>query len=194
MVLAAALFDDPDVTFLFNSVEALLRVGFIALTGYLTLLLLLRLSGQRTLSQLTSLDLVIMVTLGSAFGRVLTAREVALLEVIAAFGSLVLLQVLVANIAGRLPRLRELITPTPALVFYEGRMIPGEMRRTRLGEADLLAAARRQGRGSLDGVRAILLEGNGALAVIGDDAYGDGRAVRAAAPGRAGQGRQDQPE
>ena len=176
------LLADPDVTFLFNSAAATLRVVFIAVAGYVTLLALLRLSGQRTLSQLTSLDLVITVTLGSAFGRVITARDVALVEVVVAFASLVALQLLVAQIAGRLPRLRRAITPTPALVFYDGRSIPREMRRARLRDADLLAAARRQGRGSLDDVQAILLEGNGALAVIGASEFGRGEAVAHVAP------------
>jgi hypothetical protein len=51
---------------------------------------------------------VLTVTLGAAFGRVLTAREVALVEVIAGFGALVLLQWLPD---GRTPCRRCDITP-----------------------------------------------------------------------------------
>jgi uncharacterized membrane protein YcaP (DUF421 family) len=83
---------DPDVTFLSNGWVPVARVLFITVTGYLTLLVLLRLSGQRTLAQMSALDLVITVTIGSAFGRVITAREVAVVEVVAAFGALVLLE------------------------------------------------------------------------------------------------------
>jgi ribose/xylose/arabinose/galactoside ABC-type transport system permease subunit len=44
-----------------------------------------------TVSRMTPFDFVITVTLGSAFGRVLTAQEVALVEVFVAFGLLVVL-------------------------------------------------------------------------------------------------------
>lgn len=172
-----SLFADADVTFLFNDWTPVVRVVFMAFAGYLTLLVLLRASGQRTLSQMTSFDLVITVTLGSAFGRVITAREVALVEVLAAFGSLVLLQILVANLWGRFPRLRQAVTPTPAVLVHDGRVVASELRRTRLREEDLLVAARKQGLGSLDEVHTILFEGNGQLAVITRDAVGDGAAI-----------------
>lgn len=190
-IAVTALLYDPDVTFLFNSAAATIRVAVVAAVGYVMLLALLRASGQRTLSQLTSLDLVITVTLGSAFGRVITARGVALVEVLVAFTALVLLQVLVAYVTSRLPRVRRAITPTPALLYYDGRPIAREMRRARLRETDLLSAARQHGRGSLVGVRAILLEGNGSLSVIGDDAFADGTAVSDVAPSLAGPGGTD---
>jgi uncharacterized membrane protein YcaP (DUF421 family) len=173
----AAMFGDPDITFLFNDWEPVLRVFLMAIAGYVTLLVLLRISGQRTLSQMTSFDLVITVTIGSAFGRVITARQVALVEVVVAFATLILLQWLVANVWGKWPRVRRAVTPTPALLFYDGEVIEDEMRRTHLRESDLLAAVRKDGQGSLEDVQAILLEGNGALAVLTRDAFGDGSAV-----------------
>ncbi len=172
-----ALLNDPDVTFLFNDWTPVVRVVFIAVSGYVALLVLLRASGQRTLSQLTSFDLVITVTIGSAFGRVITARDVALVEVIAAFGSLIALQVVVAWAWGRMPRARSLATPTPALLYLDGQVIHREMRRTRMREADLLAAVRQEGMGSLGEVRAVLLEGNGTMSVISEAQFGDGQAV-----------------
>jgi uncharacterized membrane protein YcaP (DUF421 family) len=172
-----AFLSDPEVTLLFNSWPAVLRVVIVAVVGYLTLLVLLRISGQRTLSQLTSFDLIITITIGSAFGRVITARSVALVEVIAAFGTLVLLQVLVAWLWGRLPHVRAAITPTPALLYHDGQVIHREMRRARLREADLLAAVRGNGMGSLGQVRSILFEGDGTLAVLSESEFGDGHAI-----------------
>ncbi len=174
---ALAFLGDPDVTVLFNSWGAVVRVLIVAVAGYVTLLALLRVTGQRTLAQLTSFDLIITITIGSAFGRVITARDVALVEVLAAFGALVGLQVLVSWLWGKAPRTRAAITPTPAVLYHDGRVVEREMRRAHLRDADLLAAVRRNGMGSLDQVRAILLEGNGALAVLSHAQFGDGRAV-----------------
>jgi uncharacterized membrane protein YcaP (DUF421 family) len=168
---------DPNVTFLYGGLEPIARVLFIAVSGYVTLLLLLRASGQRTLAQMSALDLVITVTIGSAFGRVLTAREVALSEVVAAFASLVLLQWLVANLWGRTTAIRRYVATTPTLLYYDGEIIDRGMRRHHLVVDDLHAAARQHGMGSLGEARAILLEGNGSLSVLARNQYGDGSAL-----------------
>jgi uncharacterized membrane protein YcaP (DUF421 family) len=168
---------DPDITFLTNGLEPVLRVLFITVTGYLTLLVLLRVSGQRTLSQMTAFDLVITVTLGSAFGRVITAREVALIEVIAAFGTLILLQVGIAALWGRSGTLRSGLHPQSVLLYHDGEVVTGALRKHHLTEQDLVSAARQDGLGSLEEARAIVLEGNGSFAVISASQYGDGGAV-----------------
>lgn len=48
------------------------------------------------------------------------------------------------------------------------------MRRHHLVLDDLHTAARQQGLGSLEAVRAMLLEGNGSLTVLSGNQYGDG--------------------
>lgn len=168
---------NADATFLTNGLEPVLRVGFIAATGYLTLLVLLRISGQRTLAQLSAMDLVITVTLGSAFGRVITARDVALTEVVAAFVALVGLQWLVAQLWGRTRRLRRSIAVWPDVVYRDGAPVRSALEDHHLLEEDLHTAARQQGLGSLELVRAIVFEANGQLSVVAKDQYGDGSAV-----------------
>ncbi len=155
-----------DVTFFFNDWEAVWRVLFIALTGYVTLLVLLRAAGQRTLAQMSSVDFIITVTIGSAFGRVLTAREVALIEVVAAFGALVALQRIVAWIWGRSPGLRAYVTSPPAVLYRSGETFDTVLRRKGLRLDDLRTAARQEGFGSLDDVEVIMLESNGSFSVL----------------------------
>lgn len=155
-----------DVTFLFNDWEAVWRVLFIALAGYVTLVVLLRASGQRTLAQLSSVDFIITVTIGSAFGRVLTARDVAVVEVIAAFGALVALQQVVAWLWGRSPGLRAYVTSPPAVLYRSGELFETVLRRKGLRQDDLRTAARQAGFGSLNDVEVIMLESNGAFSVV----------------------------
>ena len=166
-----------DATFLYNGLEPVLRVLFIAATGYLTLLVLLRISGQRALAQMSALDLVITVTLGSAFGRVITARDVALAEVVAAFVALVGLQWVIAQLWGRTHRLRRSVAVLPTLVFHDGAPIDSALAGHHLRVDDLHTAARQQGIGSLDLVQAIVFEANGQFTVMSKSQYGDGSAV-----------------
>lgn len=68
------------VHFFFNGWQPIVRIVVVGTLGYVTLILLLRVSGKRTLAQLNSFDFIITVALGASFGRILTARTVALAE------------------------------------------------------------------------------------------------------------------
>ncbi|CAN5815308.1 hypothetical protein BH23GEM7_BH23GEM7_39940 [soil metagenome] len=78
------------VTFFFGGWEPMLRIVVVGTLGYIALLLLLRLAGKRTLAQMNAFDFVVTVAIGASFGRILTARSVALAEAVAAFTLLVL--------------------------------------------------------------------------------------------------------
>ena len=173
---------DPNVTFLYSGFEPIARILFITVTGYLTLLLLLRISGQRTLAQMSALDLVITVTLGSAFGRMITARGIPIAEVVAAFAALVTLQWVVALLWGKTSKLRRVVSVGPTLLYYDGEVIDRAMRRHHLLEGDLHTAARQQGMGSLEQARAVLLEANGQFTVLSTSTYGDGSALQGLRP------------
>lgn len=166
-----------DVMFLWGGWEPLLRILLVTTLGYLWLVLLVTRSGQRTLSDMTPFDFVITVTLGSAFGRVITAHEVAVPEVIVAFAVLVALQWAFAIARDRGFRVTRILHAEPTLLYHRGEILETAMHRHRIRPDDLLGAARKSGIGSLDDVEAIVLESNGDFAVIGVASAGDGSAL-----------------
>lgn len=52
------------------------------LCGLFALILILRVSGPRTLAKITPLDFIVAVTIGSAFGRTLTATTVPVAQTV----------------------------------------------------------------------------------------------------------------
>ena len=74
-----------------TSIARVLLVGVAAYAGLL-LLLLLRVSGKRTLTKMNAFDLVVTVALGSTLATVLLTKSVALADGLAAFALLILLQ------------------------------------------------------------------------------------------------------
>ncbi len=50
--------------------------AIIVVAGYAVLILVLRITGARTIARMTPMDFVLAVTIGSAFGRTITASEV----------------------------------------------------------------------------------------------------------------------
>lgn len=163
-----------DVSFFFGGWAPVLRIVVVGTLAYAALLALHRVSGKRTLGQMNAFDMLITVALGASFGRVLTARNVALAEAVTAFALLMLLQFGVAALRRRSARFERLATAPPTLLFYRGEFLRARMRDERVTEDELAGAVRQSGRGSFEDVEAILLEADGKLAVIGAGKAGDG--------------------
>jgi uncharacterized membrane protein YcaP (DUF421 family) len=174
-----------DVAFLYRGWEPLARIVLIGTLGYAGMLVLLRAAGKRTLSQMSAFDFVITLALGASFGRVMTAQDVPLLEVLVAFATLVGLQYTVSWLRGRYSGLRGLASRAPALLFYQGAFMHDTMRAEHVTEPELRSAIREQGSGSLADVEAVVLEPNGRFAVIARGAAGDGTALEPLIPGRS---------
>lgn len=155
--------------FLYGGVQPLVRILVVGSLSYLCLLAAIRLAGQRPLGRMQSFDLIIAVAIGSMFGRLLTAQEVQFSEAATAILLLVGIHYLVSNLSFRFPTLARWIETEPVLLYYRGRAMEREMRRHRITEAELLAAARRGGHASLRDVAAVVLESDGSFSVLAQE-------------------------
>ena len=77
---------------MFHTWAALGRVLVIGPLAYLALVLLLRISGKRTLTKLNAFDLVVTVALGSTLATILLSKSVSLTEGVLALALLIALQ------------------------------------------------------------------------------------------------------
>jgi uncharacterized membrane protein YcaP (DUF421 family) len=166
-----------DVQFWWDGWEPIVRILLLGTLGYATLIALLRISGQRTLATMTPFDFVITVTIGSAFGRVLTASEVPVSEMLVTFALLVALQWIVALLRERHPTVRGLVDREPVMLYHRGQVNERALKRHRLQSRDLFSAARENGLGSLDQAEAVVLQADGSFAVITPQQVGDGSAL-----------------
>jgi uncharacterized membrane protein YcaP (DUF421 family) len=146
------------------------RTLLLGLLAYVALVLLLRISGKRTLSKMNAFDFVVTVALGSTLASVLLVEEVSLLQGVTALGLLIALQLVNTFVAVRWPWYQRLLKAEPTLVFYKGRLLDDPMRRQRVTREEILAAIRQQGHADPKRVGAVVLETEGTLSVIGSDA------------------------
>lgn len=161
-----------EVIYFFSSWDPLGRILVVGTAMYVALVVLLRISGSRTLATMNAFDFIVTVAVGSAFGRVLTAKSVALAEAVVAFALLVGLQYAVAWLQSHWPFFTEVVTNPPTLLFFQGEFLRDSMRRQRVTETDLRAAARKKQFASLEEIEAIVLESNGTFSVIGAERDG----------------------
>jgi uncharacterized membrane protein YcaP (DUF421 family) len=155
-----------DVSFWFAGWQPILRILFVGTFAYFSLLLTLRISGPRTLARTNIFDFIVSVAIGSVFGRILTAKEVALVEACVAFALLALLQYLVSWLRLRSKVFAAMVDGSPSLLYFGGSYSRGSMRAARIAESDLEEAVRAKGVSSLEEVEAIILEAGGAISII----------------------------
>jgi uncharacterized membrane protein YcaP (DUF421 family) len=157
---------NEDVIFFFGGWTPVLRILLLGTLMYISLVVILRVSGSRTLTKMNAFDFIVTVALGSAYGRALTARQVALVEALVAFALLVVLQYVVTLAQLRWPFVMGYVTTPPALLYYRGKFIDAALKRERVTEAEVLAALRKQGIASLGDVEAVILESSADFSVL----------------------------
>ena len=136
----------------FDGWLGLVRVLVMGTSAYLALILLLRISGKRTLSKLNAFDFVVTVAIGSTLATVLLSSSVALAEGILGLVLLVGLQYLVAWASIRSRRVERLVKSEPTLLYRDG-VLESAMRRERITGEELRQAARGQGYADLSEVQ-----------------------------------------
>ena len=149
-----------------TSWETVGRSAVVAVAAYAALMLVLRVSGKRTLAQLNAFDFVVTVAFGSCLASALVDQAVSVAEAGVAFVALAALQAVVAGLAARSRRIRAAVTARPLALVVDGEVRRDVMHRERVAEGDLREVIRSKGLADLGEVRAVVLESNGTLSVI----------------------------
>lgn len=152
--------------FLFNGWARPTRAVLLALLAYGALVVLLRASGKRTLSKMNVFDFVFVVALGSSLASTVLSSDVSLAEGVATFAALIALQIVLSWLCVRSERLERFINGEPALILHRGQMLRSAMKRHRVTEEEIRAAARADGFASLEAVEAVVLETDGTFSVV----------------------------
>lgn len=150
----------------FDNWQTLSRTLIVGVSAYVSLVLLLRISGRRTLSKMNAFDMVVTVALGSTLATILLNRDVALAEGVLAFALLISMQYLVTWTSVRMPWVRQIVTGEPALLVYEGKLLPSALQRARVTEDEILSAVRSAGKQTFKQIKAVVLETDGSFSVV----------------------------
>lgn len=150
----------------FDNWFGLIRVVMIGVTAYAALVMLLRVSGKRTLGKMKAFDLVVPVALGSAFATVVLDKSVPLAEGVVAFAALIALQYVITWLSVRVPWVRALVKSEPTLLVSDGAYLDNAMNAQRVTREEIDAALREQGVSGVETVACVVLETDGSLSVM----------------------------
>jgi uncharacterized membrane protein YcaP (DUF421 family) len=126
----------------------------------------LRFVGRRQLDQLTVIDLVIIILLGSAVGTAMVAGNTTLPAGIVSAGTLLIANRILSLICYRSRRLRGFVAGHRTLLVNRGQVVEENLRRGGVTHDDLMIAIRARGYCELTDIRYAILEADGGINVI----------------------------
>lgn len=139
--------------------EIILRA--VVVFGFLWLIT--RAVGRASLSELTTFELLLYVTMGDLIQQAVTQQDYSLTSAFLGIGTFALLTVGLSYASWRWPRLRPVIRGTPVVILRQGDPIGDVMRKERLTMDDVMASARAQGIRRLSDVDLAVLETDGKI-------------------------------
>jgi len=138
----------------------------VGIISYLVLIVIIRLSGKRTLSKWNAFDFVVTIALGSTLSTALVSTQVSLGQSITAFLVIVLMQFVITFTSVRSRDIKNLVKSQPTLLLYDGQYRHETLRSERVVEAEVMAAIRENGIADVESVHAVVLETDGTFSVI----------------------------
>lgn len=151
---------------LFDRWSDVVRVLTMGAAAYAVMVVVLRISGKRTLAKLNAFDLVVSVALGSVLATIALSSDVSLIDGVAAVAVLVVAQWVVSTASVHISLVRRLVRSEAKIVFDNGCFDDAELARARLTRSEVCQAIRASGGGDLESVAAVVLETDGNLSVI----------------------------
>lgn len=152
----------------FDNWESIVRIAINTVLAYAAMVILLRVSGKRTLSKMNAFDFIVTVALGSSLATVALSKSVPLLDGVLAFVLFVSLQYCLTWLSVRVKAVKQIITNDPVLLLYQGKMLRDVMKRERVTEEEIYVAARESGTTDLQDIHAIILETTGTISVLSE--------------------------
>jgi uncharacterized membrane protein YcaP (DUF421 family) len=139
---------------------------FRAVAVYVVLLLMIRLSGKRTVGQLTPFDVLLIVLLGNAVQNALLGTDNSLVGGLLLAAILILLNWTTGWMTSRNRLAEKVIEGVPVVLARDGQLFEQVLRREFVSRNDFDEALRQNGQLRLEDVAIAILETDGRISVV----------------------------
>ncbi|HKY32936.1 MAG TPA: YetF domain-containing protein [Candidatus Polarisedimenticolia bacterium] len=154
--------------------DAVLR----AVAIYTILMVIFRISGKRSLGQITTFDFVLLLIIAEAVQQGLSWQDYSLTGAFLLIVTLVGIDIGLSLLKRRAPSFEKWFEGVPLIIVENGRAIEERMKKARVDEDDVLAAARElRGLERMDQIRYAVLERSGHITIIPYPGAGTARAA-----------------
>ena len=136
---------------------------------YFALLVLVRLSGKRTVGEFTPFDLIVVVLLSEAVSGSLSGEDSSLPGGLIVAVVLVFLNWTIGFMTARIPALNRAVEGSPVLVARDGEVFADVLRRQSISSQEFDSEMRSSGCGSRDEIALAVLEPSGHVSFVKRD-------------------------
>lgn len=146
--------------------DAILRAAAV----YLFLLALFRIAGRRSLSDMSSFDLVLLLIISEATQQALLGDDFSVTKALLVIIALFAFDVGFSLLKGRSQLFTKVVDGVPMIIVEHGRPLKARMRRARVSEDDVLQSARTlRGLDRMEQIRFAVLEISGRITIIPEE-------------------------
>ncbi len=147
-------------------VEDLLHIVLRTFIVFLVVLLVFRLTGERSVAQLDIFGLMLIVGLGSAVGDPMFYRDVNVTGALLAVAVVIAGFKILTFVTARFRTMDRFLTPEPVHLIDRGQLVRDGLRHARISEHELMSLLRLGGAEEVSVVKTSFLEVNGQVSVI----------------------------
>lgn len=150
----------------FDGWDGIIRVIVSTFIAYIVIIIILRISGKRTLAKMNAFDFVVTIALGSILGAVILNNSIPLAEGLLAACLLIFLQYCITYYSVRSVKFKNFISSNPSLLFYDGKFLEKVLKKERIAMGEINKSVREAGLGDLTEVEVIVLESTGDITIV----------------------------
>jgi uncharacterized membrane protein YcaP (DUF421 family) len=151
---------------MFPGTHVLIAIVLRTFAIYLVVLIGVRLSGKREVGQMTPFDLTLLLLISNSVQNAMTGPDTSLIGGIVAAATLLVMNYLVAELAGTNRRFRKVVEGQPSLLVHDGQIIMPHMAKEHVTMDELERSMREHGINSYHDVALAVLEVDGSISCV----------------------------
>lgn len=134
---------------------------------FVMLVVIFRLTGKRSVGEITVFDFLLLLVVSEAASGALLADDSSFTGSLLAVITLVGCDVAMSLVKQRWPRIERMLDDVPVVLYQDGRLKQERLEKERIGVDDILEAARQvHGLERLDQIDKVVLERRGVISII----------------------------
>jgi uncharacterized membrane protein YcaP (DUF421 family) len=146
-----------------------LNIIFSSVVVYIFIIIMIRITGRRELTQLTIVDMVFILLISNSVQNAMVGSNTSLLGGLAAAASLFVVNFILKRLMFRFSRFRKFVQGEEILLIYNGILNENNLKRSRVTIGELEEAIREHGVSDIKSVNLAVLEMDGSISILSDN-------------------------
>ncbi|MBU9811152.1 DUF421 domain-containing protein [Rahnella sp. C60] len=134
---------------------------------YVFLFIIFKISGRKTLLEMTIFDFILVLIISEATQQALLGEDFSITGAMITIGTLIFIDKGLGILENKIPKLDLWLNGSPIILIENGKVLDQRLRKCSLSEDEILVVARQQeGIVNLNEIKFAILENNGKISII----------------------------